>query len=40
MGDAVKTGINVSIMPGRSIYPGAYVEAGSVVRNTIYKEGD
>jgi UDP-N-acetylglucosamine diphosphorylase/glucosamine-1-phosphate N-acetyltransferase len=36
MGDNVKTGINVSIMPGRSIYPGAYVEAGSVVRNTIY----
>lgn len=38
MGDNVKTGINVSIMPGRSIYPGAYVEAGSVVRNTIYGE--
>ncbi len=38
MGDNVKTGINVSIMPGRSIYPGAYVEAGSVVRNTIYSE--
>jgi UDP-N-acetylglucosamine diphosphorylase/glucosamine-1-phosphate N-acetyltransferase len=38
MGDNVKTGINVSIMPGRSIYPGAYVEAGSVVRNTIYTE--
>ena len=38
MGDNVKTGINVSIMPGRSIYPGAIVEAGSVVRNTIYSE--
>ncbi|HDH41342.1 MAG TPA: glucose-1-phosphate thymidylyltransferase [Candidatus Altiarchaeales archaeon] len=38
MGDRVKTGINVSIMPGRSIYPDAYVEAGSVVRNTIYSE--
>ncbi|RLI89544.1 MAG: glucose-1-phosphate thymidylyltransferase, partial [Candidatus Altiarchaeales archaeon] len=38
MGDHVKTGINVSIMPGRSIYPDAYVEAGSVVRNTIYSE--
>jgi bifunctional UDP-N-acetylglucosamine pyrophosphorylase/glucosamine-1-phosphate N-acetyltransferase len=38
MGDDVKTGINVSIMPGRSIYPGARVEAGSVVRNTIYNE--
>ncbi|MFH1721325.1 MAG: bifunctional sugar-1-phosphate nucleotidylyltransferase/acetyltransferase [Candidatus Altiarchaeota archaeon] len=38
MGDNVKTGINVSILPGRSIYPGAYVEAGSIVRNTIYKE--
>lgn len=38
MGDNVKTGINVSIMPGRSIYPGAYVEAGSVVRNTIFTE--
>lgn len=37
MGDNVKTGINVSIMPGRSIYPGAYVEAGCVVRNTIYR---
>lgn len=39
MGDNVKTGINVSIMPGRAIYPNAYVEAGSVVRNTIYTEG-
>jgi len=38
MGDNVKTGINVSIMPGRSIYPNAYVEAGSIVRNTIYSE--
>lgn len=38
MGDNVKTGINVSIMPGRCIYPGAYVEAASVVRNTIYTE--
>ena len=38
MGDGVKTGINVSIMPGRSIYPGVYIEAGSVVRNTIYSE--
>ena len=38
MGDDVKTGINVSIMPGRSIYPRARVEAGSVVRNTIYNE--
>jgi bifunctional UDP-N-acetylglucosamine pyrophosphorylase/glucosamine-1-phosphate N-acetyltransferase len=38
MGDGVKTGINVSIMPGRSIYPGAYVDAGSVVKNTIYTE--
>lgn len=38
MGDNVKTGINVSIMPGRSIYPNSYVEAGSVVRNTIYSE--
>ncbi|OYT27074.1 MAG: glucose-1-phosphate thymidylyltransferase [Candidatus Altiarchaeales archaeon ex4484_96] len=39
MGDRVKTGINVSILPGRLIYPDAYVEAGSVVRNTIYNEG-
>ncbi|MBU0761489.1 MAG: NTP transferase domain-containing protein [Candidatus Altiarchaeota archaeon] len=38
MGDNVKTGINVSIMPGRSIYPGAYVDAASTVRNTIYTE--
>lgn len=38
MGDNVKTGINVSIMPGRSIYPNALIEAGSVVRNTIYTE--
>ncbi|MBD3387960.1 MAG: NTP transferase domain-containing protein [Candidatus Altiarchaeales archaeon] len=38
MGDNVKTGINVSIMPGRSIYPNAYVDAGSVVKNTIYTE--
>jgi len=38
MGDKVRTGINVSVMPGRAIYPGAYVEAGSVVRNTIYTE--
>ena len=38
MGDCVKTGINVSIMPGRSIYPGAYIDAGSTVRNTIYGE--
>lgn len=38
MGDDVKTGINVSIMPGRSIYPGARIDAGSVVRNTIYNE--
>ncbi len=38
MGDNVKTGINVSIMPGRAIYPNAYVEAGSIVRNTIYSE--
>ncbi len=38
MGDNVKTGINVSIMPGRAIYPNACVEAGSVVRNTIYNE--
>ena len=38
MGDNVKTGINVSIMPGRSIYPGAYVDASSVVKNTIFTE--
>ena len=38
MGDGVKTGINVSIMPGRSIYPDAYIDAGSTVRNTIYGE--
>lgn len=38
MGDNVKTGINVSIMPGRAIYPNACVEAGSIVRNTIYNE--
>jgi UDP-N-acetylglucosamine diphosphorylase/glucosamine-1-phosphate N-acetyltransferase len=38
MGDDVKTGINVSIMPGRSIYPGSRIEAGSVVKNTIYSE--
>jgi UDP-N-acetylglucosamine diphosphorylase / glucose-1-phosphate thymidylyltransferase / UDP-N-acetylgalactosamine diphosphorylase / glucosamine-1-phosphate N-acetyltransferase / galactosamine-1-phosphate N-acetyltransferase len=38
MGDNVKTGINVSIMPGRSIYPNAYVDAASVVKNTIYTE--
>ena len=38
IGDNVKTGINVSIMPGRAIYPGATVEAGSMVRNTIYTE--
>jgi len=38
MGDNVKTGINVSIMPGRSIYPNATVEAASVVKNTIYGE--
>ena len=38
IGDNVKTGINVSIMPGRAVYPGAFVEAGSVVRNTIYTE--
>ncbi len=37
-GDGVKTGINVSIMPGISIYPNAWVEAGSVVRNTIFSE--
>ena len=38
MGDNVKTGINVSIMPGRSIYPNAFVDAASIVRNTIYTE--
>jgi len=38
MGDNVKTGINVSIMPGRSIYPGVCVEAASVVKNTLYSE--
>lgn len=38
MGDGVRTGINVSIMPGRAIYPGASVSAGSIVRNTIYTE--
>lgn len=38
IGDNVKTGVNVSIMPGRAIYPGAFVDAGSVVRNTIYTE--
>ncbi|MBD3262210.1 MAG: glucose-1-phosphate thymidylyltransferase, partial [Candidatus Altiarchaeales archaeon] len=38
MGDNVKTGINVSIMPGRSIYPNAVVEAATTVRNTIYTE--
>lgn len=40
MGDDVKTGINVSIMPGRSIYPGSRIEAGSVVKNTIYSENN
>ncbi|VVB51470.1 Bifunctional protein GlmU [uncultured archaeon] len=35
MGDYVKTGINVSIMPGRCIYPHATVEAGSVVKHNI-----
>ena len=38
MGDRVQTGINVSILPGRLIYPNSYVEAGSIVRNTIYNE--
>jgi len=38
MGDGVKTGINVSIMPGRAIYPGASVSAGSIVRNTLYTD--
>ena len=40
LGDEVKTGINVSIMPGVSIYPEAWIEAGSVVRNPIYTEGE
>ncbi len=40
IGDGVKTGVNVSIMPGRSIYPGAWVEAGSVVWNTIMPAGE
>ena len=39
-GDGVNTGINASIMPGISIYPNACVEAGTVVRNTIFSEGD
>lgn len=34
--DNVKTGINVSIMPGRVIYPNAKIEVGSVVRDNIY----
>ncbi|MDD5112127.1 MAG: sugar phosphate nucleotidyltransferase [Candidatus Altiarchaeota archaeon] len=38
MGDNVKTGINVSIMPGRSIYPNAIIEPMTTVRNTIYAE--
>ena len=38
MGDGVRTGINVSIMPGRAIYPHASVSAGSIVRNTIYTD--
>jgi bifunctional UDP-N-acetylglucosamine pyrophosphorylase/glucosamine-1-phosphate N-acetyltransferase len=38
MGDNVKTGINVSIMPGRSIYPNAVIEPMTTVRNTIYTE--
>ncbi|ODS39832.1 MAG: hypothetical protein A7315_10380 [Candidatus Altiarchaeales archaeon WOR_SM1_79] len=37
-GDGVSTGINVSIMPGISIYPKALVDAGTVVRNTIFSE--
>lgn len=36
MGDNVKTGINVSIMPGRSIYPNATIEPMTVVKSTIY----
>jgi bifunctional UDP-N-acetylglucosamine pyrophosphorylase/glucosamine-1-phosphate N-acetyltransferase len=38
MGDNVKTGINVSIMPGRSIYPNAVIEPMTTVKNTIYGE--
>lgn len=38
MGDNVKTGINVSIMPGRSIYPNAFVSAGSIVMENIHTE--
>jgi len=38
MGDNVKTGINVSIFPGRSIYPGVYVRPASIVENTLYGE--
>jgi bifunctional UDP-N-acetylglucosamine pyrophosphorylase/glucosamine-1-phosphate N-acetyltransferase len=38
MGDNVKTGINVSIMPGRSIYPNAVIEPMTTVKNTIYTE--
>jgi len=38
MGDGARTGINVSIMPGRAIYPHASVSAGSIVRNTIYTD--
>lgn len=38
MGDNVKTGINVSILPGRSIYPGVVIRPGTVVDNTLYGE--
>ncbi|ODS38588.1 MAG: hypothetical protein A7316_07735 [Candidatus Altiarchaeales archaeon WOR_SM1_86-2] len=38
-GDGVKTGINASIMPGISIYPGAWVEPGIVVRDPILRGG-
>jgi bifunctional UDP-N-acetylglucosamine pyrophosphorylase/glucosamine-1-phosphate N-acetyltransferase len=35
MGDDVKTGINVSIMPGVKIRSGAFVAAGEVVARDI-----
>ncbi|MFH1403701.1 MAG: bifunctional sugar-1-phosphate nucleotidylyltransferase/acetyltransferase [Candidatus Altiarchaeota archaeon] len=38
MGDNVKTGINVSILPGRSIFPNSFIDAASIVSNTIYSE--
>ncbi|MBI4019342.1 MAG: NTP transferase domain-containing protein [Candidatus Aenigmarchaeota archaeon] len=38
IGDDVKTGVRVSVMPGKKIWPGIAVPAGAIIKNDVEKQ--